>query len=78
MRAVRLGQLGFEATRPGSSLSCQMLLLFRWHLSEFAMVPMAQLEGQRDSEAVGTGSRLCRAKYFYDFSDICQKFQWVS
>ena len=25
-------------------------------------------------EAVGTGSSLCRAKYFYDFTDICQKF----
>ena len=30
--------------------------------------------GQQGSEAVGPGSSLCHAKYFYDFTDICQKF----
>ena len=28
------------------------------------------------SQAVGTCSNLRREKYFYDFTDICQKFQW--
>ena len=30
--------------------------------------------GQQGSQAVGPGSSLCRAKYLYDFTDICQKF----
>ena len=33
--------------------------------------------GQQGSQAVGPGSSLCRAKYFFDFTDICQKFQWL-
>ena len=33
--------------------------------------------GQQSSEAVGAGSSLCRAKYFYDFTDIFQKFQSI-
>ena len=28
------------------------------------------------SRAVGPGSNLCRAIHFYDFTNICQKFQW--
>ena len=28
------------------------------------------------SEAVGPGSSFCCAKYFYDLTDIFQKFQW--
>ena len=32
--------------------------------------------GQQGSEATVPGSSLCRAKYFYDFTEICQKFQW--
>ena len=40
------------------------------------MVPMAQWVGQHGSEAVGPGWSLCRAKYFYDFTDIRRKFQW--
>ena len=27
--------------------------------------------GQQGSQAVGPGSSLCRAKYFYDFTDFC-------
>ena len=30
--------------------------------------------GQQSFQAVGSGSSLCRAKYFYDFIDICQNF----
>ena len=30
--------------------------------------------GQQGSEATGPGSSFCRAKYFYDFTDIRQKF----
>ena len=30
--------------------------------------------GQQGSDAKGPGSSLSRAKYFYDFTDICQKF----
>ena len=40
------------------------------------MVTMAQWVGQQGSEPVGTGSSLCRTKYFHDFTDIFQKFQW--
>ena len=40
------------------------------------MVPMTQWVGQHRPEAVGPGSSLCRDKYIYDFTDICQKFQW--
>ena len=32
------------------------------------MVPMAQLVGQQGSEAVGPGSSIYPAKYFYDFN----------
>ena len=39
------------------------------------MVTMAQWLGQQGSEAVGWDLSLCRAKYFYDFTDICQSFQ---
>ena len=39
------------------------------------MIPMAQWVGQQGSEAVDPGSTLCRAKYFYEFTEICQKFQ---
>ena len=60
------------------SLPCQIFLWFHWHLSEFAIVPMAHWVGQHGSEAVGSGSSLCRAKYFYDFTDIFQIFQWFS
>ena len=38
------------------------------------MVPMAQGAGQHGAEAVGPGSSVCCAKYFYDFTDICEKF----
>ena len=30
--------------------------------------------GQQGFQAVGPGSSLCRAKYFHDFADFCQKF----
>ena len=30
--------------------------------------------GQQGSQAVSPGSSLCRAKYFYAFTHICQKF----
>ena len=40
------------------------------------MVPMAQWVGQQGSEPVGRGLSLCRTKYFHDFIDIFQKFQW--
>ena len=30
--------------------------------------------GQLASQAVGPGPSLCRAKIFFDFTDICQKF----
>ena len=40
------------------------------------VVPIAQWVGQQGSEPVGRGSSLFRAKYLYDFTDICQKFQW--
>ena len=33
--------------------------------------------GQQGSQAVGPGSSHCPAKYFYDFTDICEKFQWI-
>ena len=29
---------------------------------------------QKGSQAIGPGSSLCRAKYFYDFADVCHKF----
>ena len=33
--------------------------------------------GQLGAQAVGPDSSLCRAKYFYDFTDIFQiPFQW--
>ena len=32
---------------------------------------------QQGAEATGPVSSLCRAKYFYEFTDIRQKFQWV-
>ena len=32
--------------------------------------------GQKGSQAVGPDSSLCRAKYLYDFADICQKFSF--
>ena len=28
--------------------------------------------GQQGSEAVGPGSSLCRANYFYDITEFCQ------
>ena len=30
--------------------------------------------GQQGYQAVGSGSSLCRANYFYDFAHFCQKF----
>ena len=30
--------------------------------------------GQQGSEATGPGSTLSRAKYFYHFTKVCQKF----
>ena len=33
--------------------------------------------GQQGSEAVGSGWSICRVRYFYDFTDICQDFQLV-
>ena len=35
----------------------------------------AVVSGQHGSEAIGPGSSLCRAKFFNDFTEICQKFQ---
>ena len=32
--------------------------------------------GQQGSESTGPVSSFCRAKYFYDFTDLGQKFQW--
>ena len=37
---------------------------------------MAVRLGQNFSQPVGPGSTLCRAIYFYDFTDICQRYQW--
>ena len=72
-----LGQQGSEALGPGSNLRrVRYFLISLWHLSEFAIVPMAQWVGQQTSEAVGPGSIPCRVIYFYDFTDICQNFRW--
>ena len=32
--------------------------------------------GQQGSQAVGPGSSIRGAKYFHDFTDICQKLYW--
>ena len=39
-------------------LSCQVILWFRWHLSEISMVSMAQWLGQQGFEAICSGSNL--------------------
>ena len=32
-------------------------------------------QGSQATQAIGPGSSLCRAKYLYDVTNICQKFQ---
>ena len=33
--------------------------------------------GQHGSKMTGPCSNLCRGKYFYNFTDFRQKFQWL-
>ena len=55
------GRSGFE------SLPCQIFLRFRWHLSEFPNVLMAQWVGQQVEEEVGTGSNPSLYLQFFNY-----------
>ena len=78
MTAVGLGQQGAQAVGPVrvSVVPNIFMISLTFFRNSILMVPMAQWVGQQGSEVVGPGSNLGRAKYFYDFTDICQKFQW--
>ena len=76
MTAVGLGQQVSQALVRVSVVPNIFMISWTFVRNFIPMVPMAQWAGQQKSKSVGLGSGLCRAKYFYDFSDICQKFQW--
>ena len=68
---------GFSSTRSGfeSRVPNIFMISRTFFRNSIPMVPIAQWVAQQGSKAVGPGSSLCCAKYFYDFIDICQKFQ---
>ena len=65
----------FSSSRSGSeSLSGHKFLSFYWHLSEHAIVTMAQWVGQKGSEAVGPCSNLNRIRCFFLISLTIVRF----